>query len=259
MPPQAPGPQRTASTADEDLTSIPEQPATGTVFTPISTDAPLAPDSLTFASESNRARWVNRTLLEFILLMAALLLPQIAAVAFGLSLPFASLMSGVFVAITVTWAAPHARLGFRRADPGHLLEAMLTAPLLVVIATFYAHMLEQIAPGVDSSLDAITDTLSLPESLFVIAVMPALLEEIIFRGMLQGRLMALMGRRVGYLLTAFAFALVHGQAVVLPIHFGLGLYLGWLQQRSNSLWPCILMHFLYNGTLVTMIYLQQPS
>ena len=83
----------------------------------------------------------------------------------------------------------------------------------------------------------------------------AVLEEIIFRGMLQGRLMALFGRRTGWLVTASAFALVHGQPAVLPIHLGLGLYLGSLRERSESLYPCMLMHFLYNGTLVYLAFL----
>ena len=43
---------------------------------------------------------------------------------------------------------------------------------------------------------------------------------------------------------------MHGAPAVLPIHLSLGLYLGWLRERSDSLLPCVLMHFLYNGTLV---------
>ena len=70
--------------------------------------------------------------------------------------------------------------------------------------------------------------------------------------MLQGRLIALYGRNLGLFVTATAFALVHGQPAVLPIHLSLGLYLGWLRERSNSLLPGMLMHFLYNGTLVAM-------
>ena len=68
--------------------------------------------------------------------------------------------------------------------------------------------------------------------------------------LLQGRLMALFGRFGGLFVTASAFAIVHGAPAVLPIHLSIGLYLGWLRERADSLLPCILMHFLYNGTLV---------
>ena len=92
--------------------------------------------------------------------------------------------------------------------------------------------------------------MGLPAALFVVAVTPAVLEEIIFRGMLQGRLMALFGRGGGLFVTAAAFAIVHQSGPILPIHLGAGLYLGWLRERSDSLFPGMLMHFLYNGTLV---------
>ena len=66
------------------------------------------------------------------------------------------------------------------------------------------------------------------------------------------RLTALPGPRVGPVATAAAFALCHGAPAVLPIHMGLGLYLGWLRERSGSLLPGMLMHFAYNGTIVVL-------
>jgi membrane protease YdiL (CAAX protease family) len=108
-------------------------------------------------------------------------------------------------------------------------------------------------PAADTDfLAELVTRLGLPASLFVIAVCPAVLEEIVFRGMLQGRLMALLGHRVGFLVTAAAFAICHGAPIVLLVHFALGLYLGWLRERSGSLLPGMLMHFTYNGTLVVL-------
>jgi membrane protease YdiL (CAAX protease family) len=83
-------------------------------------------------------------------------------------------------------------------------------------------------------------------------VAPAVLEEVMFRGMLQGRLLALMGLRTGMLTTAAAFAVCHGGTLALPIHFGLGLYLGWLRQRSGSVLPGMLAHFSYNAMIVLL-------
>src|SRR5690606_6853503 len=108
----------------------------------------------------------------------------------------------------------------------------------VLLAMGYLQVLRELLPGVEDPLDGISQRLGLPATLLVIAVTPAVLEEIIFRGMLQGRLMALFGRNTGHFVTATTFALVHGQPAVLPIHLGLGLYLGWLRERANSLLPC---------------------
>jgi membrane protease YdiL (CAAX protease family) len=35
----------------------------------------------------------------------------------------------------------------------------------------------------------------------------------------------------------------------LPFHVGIGIYLCWLRERSASLWPCMLMHGVYNAAI----------
>ena len=79
---------------------------------------------------------------------------------------------------------------------------------------------------------------------------PAVFEELAFRGLLQARLIPLFGRTQGIILGGIAFALAHGITVGLPFHAFLGFYLGWLRERSRSLIPGMIVHFVYNGTLV---------
>lgn len=231
------------------------------IYAEIPVNAPLAPGAMTRASHSNQTRWTNRTLIEFTLLMLALLGPQLGAWLlaegsdFELLLPFASLMSGVCVAGVLAWAGPFGRLGLRGTTPRYWLEVIAVTALSVMVAMGYIEVLRALLPDVEDGLDDITSRLGLIASLLVFAVSPALLEEVIFRGMLQGRLLALFGRHLGIFVTAVAFALVHQQPAVLPIHLGLGIYLGYLRERANSLLPGMLMHFLYNGTLVTMPFL----
>lgn len=228
------------------------------IYAKIPINAPLAPGAMTRASHSNQTRWTNRTLIEFTLLMMALLGPQIGAWMmaegneFEMLLPFASLVSGVCVAAVLAWAGPFGRLGIRGAAPRYWLEVIPVTALSVLIAMGYSEILNSLLPGTEDGTDDIIKRLGLFASLLVVAVSPALLEEVIFRGMLQGRLLALMGRHLGIFVTAVAFALVHGQPAVLPIHLGIGIYLGYLRERANSLLPGMLIHFLYNGTLVSM-------
>ncbi len=226
------------------------------IYTRIPVDAPMAPGSMRRASNSNQQRWNNRTILEFALLMSALLLPQLgvwlltSGNEYELLLPFSSLVSGVLVALIVAWAGPYGRVGFRLARPRFFLEAVAVAALAVVLASLYVMGLEALLPETDSGMEGLVERLGFGASILVIAVTPAVLEETIFRGLLQGRLMALFGRFGGLFVTASAFAIVHGAPAVLPIHLSIGLYLGWLRERADSLLPGILMHFLYNGTLV---------
>ena len=240
------------------LVTLPEDPGE-VVYAPIPTDLPMAPGTLHRASYSNQTRWTNRTLLEFFAVMVALLGPQLLALLlsrgseFELLLPFASLLSGVLVACVVAWAGPYGRLGFHTAALRHQAEALAVAAVGVVIAMGYVELLRRAIPELEpDSIGKLTERLGLPAALFVIAVAPAVLEEIMFRGMLQGRLLALLGLRLGIFVTAVAFALVHMQPLVLPIHLGIGIYLGWLRQRSGSLLPGMLMHFTYNGAIVVL-------
>jgi membrane protease YdiL (CAAX protease family) len=228
------------------------------IYSEIPVQAPMAPGTLRRASNANQTRWTNATVLEFAFLMAALLAPQVAVVLFSsgneteLLLPLASAVSCVLVGVVIVVAGPFGRVGLRGARPRYFLEALGVAALSVGLATLYVAGLDALLPDTESGLEGLTERLGLPLALFVVAVTPAILEEVIFRGMLQGRLMALMGRFGGMFVTAAAFAVVHGQPAALPIHLSLGLYLGWLRERADSLLPCMLMHFLYNGTLVTL-------
>lgn len=230
-----------------------------TLHVAIRTDVAMAPGTVQRANVKSQARWTNRTLLEFLAMLLALLSPQVLA--FWLSsgneyeymLPFASLASGALVAIVVVTSSPVGLLGFRRAPARHVAEALLATAVALALALGWMALLKYAAPEVDAhEFDSVVKKLGPLAALFVIAVTPAVLEEVMFRGLLQGRLLALLGNTVGMITTAAAFAICHGAPAVLPIHFGIGIYLGWLRERSGSLWPGMLMHFLYNGTLVLL-------
>ncbi|HEX6811672.1 MAG TPA: type II CAAX endopeptidase family protein [Planctomycetota bacterium] len=238
------------------LIPLPGEPGE-VVFTPIPVHLPMAPGTVQRASPSTQARWTNRTLLEFAALLVALLGPQVLALLFAtgsevdLLLPFSAIGSGVLVALVVACSGPYGRIGLCAAPRRFFLEAVLAAGAGCLLAAGWLAVLRTLVDGLDTDvLTALEQRLGVPVTLFVIAVAPAVLEEVMFRGMLQGRLLALMGMRAGLLTTAAAFAVCHGGTAALPIHFGLGLYLGWLRERSGSLLPGMLAHFSYNALIV---------
>jgi membrane protease YdiL (CAAX protease family) len=221
-------------------------------FRPVALDAPLRPGKVRNRSPTWQARWIDRTLLECLALLLALLGPPAAAfllargTEYELLLPLTSLVSAVLVA-AIAVATPYGRLGFQRGAWRHYVEAVVAAGLGVAFAVAWVRLLGE-APA--DPISRLRTTLGLLPTLLVVAVAPAVLEEIAFRGLLQGRLLALLGERAGVVTTAIAFAVCHGMPLVLPIHFALGLYLGWLRLRAGTLLPGMLMHFVYNGTLV---------
>lgn len=85
-----------------------------------------------------------------------------------------------------------------------------------------------------------------------VAIGPVL-EEIVFRGLLQTLLLEVMGRSARWpvIFTAAAlFSVVHLGATTwhaLPGLFVLGIVLGWLYERTGSLWPPVLVHAGFNA------------
>ena len=82
-------------------------------------------------------------------------------------------------------------------------------------------------------------------------LLPALIEEWMYRGVLWNALRPIAGRSITIVSTAVLFAFLHGLnggfILELPPRFVMGLLLGWLRARTGSLWPCVLAHFLHNA------------
>jgi len=89
--------------------------------------------------------------------------------------------------------------------------------------------------------------------LIAFAVVPALCEEILFRGFLQSGLVRLFeSRPVGVAITALVFALFHLDPWRFTGVLVLGLFLGALAQRTGSLLPGMLAHALNNILSITL-------
>ncbi|MEO6683696.1 MAG: type II CAAX endopeptidase family protein [Ginsengibacter sp.] len=93
-------------------------------------------------------------------------------------------------------------------------------------------------------------------SLILIGILPAIFEEILFRGVLQNVLTKwFKGPWVAIILTAFVFSIIHASFYGFFVRFALGIILGLVFYYSRSLWLVIIFHFLYNGLQVTALYL----
>lgn len=92
-------------------------------------------------------------------------------------------------------------------------------------------------------------------TIFLVAVLPAIGEELLFRGIIQNKLVSIFNNpHVAIALTALAFGLVHGQlGRLLPLSF-LGLLLGYSYYISKNFWVPVILHFLNNGIQVLLVY-----
>lgn len=88
-----------------------------------------------------------------------------------------------------------------------------------------------------------------------------ILEEAIFRGIVQSVMVEVAGEAKRWsivIIAALVFAMIHANTATwenwqaLPGLFVLGLVLGWLYERSGSLWPSIVVHMGFNTLNIAM-------
>ncbi len=90
-------------------------------------------------------------------------------------------------------------------------------------------------------------------SILATAVVPALVEEFACRGILMGALRK-FGDGFAVLTTAIMFGLMHGNFQQIPFAFMVGLILGYVAVKCNSIWPAVLIHFYNNLSSVIFDY-----
>lgn len=94
-------------------------------------------------------------------------------------------------------------------------------------------------------------------NLFMIAVIPAIGEEMVFRGVLQRLFTEWLGNiHFAVILSALCFSAMHMQFYGFIPRLTLGLILGYMMVFSGSLWVPILAHFVQNGTVVVVTWLE---
>jgi len=85
-------------------------------------------------------------------------------------------------------------------------------------------------------------------------------EEICFRGILLGGLLKMRCRPwIAILITALAFSLVHGYAAKLVGTLLIGIIIGWLYWRTDSIIPCLIIHIVNNSIAGIIHLISQPT
>jgi len=97
-------------------------------------------------------------------------------------------------------------------------------------------------------------------NIFVVGLLPAVGEEMLFRGVLQ-KTFTQMTKNVHWAIwiTGFIFAAVHMQFYTFLPRFMMGVLFGYLFVWSGSLWVTITAHFINNSTAVIIHYLAQKN
>lgn len=116
-------------------------------------------------------------------------------------------------------------------------------------------MLEEEAGEMTKRILAVDTTGGMVINLFAIGLLPALGEELIFRGLVQ-RFFAEWAKNIhaGIWLAAFAFSFMHMQFYGFFPRLLLGAMFGYLYYWSGNLWVPVVAHFLNNALAVILMY-----
>jgi hypothetical protein len=94
-------------------------------------------------------------------------------------------------------------------------------------------------------------------ALFIIALMPAIVEEVFFRGAMQSIFMRWF--KIPWLvifITGFIFSAIHFSWYGFIPRVALGMVLGYIFYYTGNLWYSIIAHFFNNALMVTILYWQ---
>ncbi len=81
-----------------------------------------------------------------------------------------------------------------------------------------------------------------------VVLMAPLVEELLFRGVIYDALCTFVPAGAAVVFQAMLFGSTHGTLLWILYSTLIGCVLGYVRKRTDSLWPCILMHGAFNGS-----------
>ena len=124
----------------------------------------------------------------------------------------------------------------------------------------YLKAMEEMAAATTEKMLKVDTIGGLLLNLLVIALIPAVGEELTFRGVLQqGLTRRMRSPHLAIILSAAIFSFIHFQFYGFLPRMFLGILLGYMFYITGSLWTSITMHFVNNGTAVVLYYLNNKG
>ena len=80
-----------------------------------------------------------------------------------------------------------------------------------------------------------------------VVILPPIVEEMFFRGVIHNTLRQRFGFWITTLVSSAIFGVVHIAPIAILHAFIMGVFLAWVYERYDSLWPPILIHIIRNG------------
>jgi membrane protease YdiL (CAAX protease family) len=123
--------------------------------------------------------------------------------------------------------------------------------LAAIFNVFYANIVLSGQPMQDEMTKLIASTprtpLNISLIILAITVIAPIIEELLFRGLLQNALMRHLPAWGAIIITAFAFSVIHFQLLAMPALMALGAAFGYIYYKTGSLKTTIILHMANNA------------
>jgi membrane protease YdiL (CAAX protease family) len=91
--------------------------------------------------------------------------------------------------------------------------------------------------------------------LLMIAVQPAIIEELGYRGLIMSQLSKIVDSKQVIFISAFVFALIHLSIFSMLWIVPFAIMLGYIKEKEQTIWYGVLIHFTFNATAcLTEVY-----
>ncbi len=90
-----------------------------------------------------------------------------------------------------------------------------------------------------------------------IAIVPAIIEEFLFRGVILGTLRKYHGDVIAIIVSSVLFGFIHGNFLQTPLTALSGMIMGYLAVKTGSIIPSMILHFVNNALAVTSEWLMK--
>lgn len=130
-------------------------------------------------------------------------------------------------------------------------KVLIASVVFILALSLWTNYLSELADLPNSMQETFEMMMRHPLGIIAIVIMAPIVEELLFRGAIEGHLLRKWKHPAGAIVfSSLVFGVVHGNWVQAPFAFVIGLALGWMYYRTGSLLPGILMHFVNNSTAV---------
>lgn len=144
----------------------------------------------------------------------------------------------------------------------YAILCVLIFPGLSTVVSYASYYLTEALKFIGIPIADIEDAIPAPNGafqifvlFFVMAVLPAICEELIYRGfVLRG--LSDFGKTGAIVVSSIAFGLMHGTVQQIPFAFAIGLFLGYISLRFKSLILPVILHFINNFIACVIMVLQ---